>query len=326
VISHDRYFLNEVTTRTLWIERGQVRLYAGNYDFASEEREHAESRQWEAYSAQQRRAAAADQAAERRERLSAKVAKAPPGARQSHDFYRRKAAKVARTGRLLRERRLHEESIRKPWEEQRIGDIDFAPRVPCPELALHVDRLLFGPVAPLGGPLTLAVHRNERWAVLGPNGSGKTSLFRTLTGELPVWGGAVHWPRGVDWGYYSQEHAQLNLRRTPLESCLEIHADETRVRTMLACLKLRPDLLRERLSVLSPGERSKTALARLLLAGHNVLILDEPTNHLEMEAQESLAEALQQYPGAVLFASHDRRFLYEVATHTLELQRECAVA
>lgn len=320
IVSHDRYFLNEVTNRTLMIERGSVHYFAGTYDFALQQHAEDESTQRSEYDSQQRRVAAAEQAAERRAKLAAKVAKAPPGVRQCRDFYGRKAGKVARTGRLLRERQQHEPDVKKPWEEQAIPHLDFS-RVPyCPELLMHSEELVPGYDEPLSEPLTFAVHRGDRWAFAGPNGSGKTTLFRTLIGDLPAIEGRFHWSAGSRLGYYSQEHEQLDLRQTPLESCMAVCIDEAAVRTMLACLKLRPELVRQRLSTLSPGERSKTALVQMLLGRFNVLILDEPTNHLEMEAQAALAEALRQFPGAILFASHDRWFSDEVATRTVRLR------
>ncbi|MCC6365589.1 MAG: ABC-F family ATP-binding cassette domain-containing protein [Bryobacterales bacterium] len=321
VVSHDRAFLNEVTTRTIAIERGAVRVYAGNYGFAMEEREAGESRQWGQYEAQQRRIAAAESAAEKRQRLAAKVAKAPPGMRQSRDFYARKAAKVARTGRILREREKLEPTIAKPWEEQGIPELDFSNVPYCSELVLNAEGLTVGyaEAAPVIEDLSFFVHRNERWAVLGSNGSGKTTLLRALLGDLPPRRGRLHWGSGVRVGYYAQEHEHLEESKTPLEVCMEVCPDETAVRTLLACLRLRSDLVGQPLRLLSLGERSKTALTRLLLGGYNVLLLDEPTNHLEMEAQEALAGALRQYPGAVIFVSHDRWFVEKTATAILDL-------
>lgn len=320
LVSHDRAFLNRVATRTLLLERGRATMHEGNYDFAMEEEEGVESRQWGAFDAQQRRIAAAERAAEKRDRLSEKVAKAPPGTKCSHDFYRRKAAKVARTGRLLRERQQLEATVSKPWEEQAISELDFG-RIPqVPALVLHAAALTFGfPDGVPMGPVNLTVHRNERWSVSGPNGCGKTSLFLALLGDLPVFSGEARWSPGARIGYYSQEHQQLDLNDSPVESCQRVHTDVTAVRTMLGCLRLRADLALMPLWTMSMGERSKTALARLLLGGHNVLILDEPTNHLEMEAQDALSTALCQFPGAVLFASHDEWFSEQTATHTLDL-------
>jgi ATPase subunit of ABC transporter with duplicated ATPase domains len=319
IVSHDRDFLNRVTTSTVVIERGRVRAYGGNYDFMLAERGSNEDRAWSDYDAQQRRVAAAQAAAEKRDRLSSKVAKTPPGVRHSKDFYGRKAAKVARTGRLLRERDKIEPAIAKPWEEQRISELDFSHVPYCSALALHVDRLSAGYDAPVIGDLSFHVHRGERWALAGPNGSGKTTLLRVLLGDIAPMSGSFHWGAGVRVGYYAQEHEHLPPDATPLDICLEVCPAETPVRTMLACLKLKQDLLRQPLGLLSLGERSKTALARLLLGHYNVLLLDEPTNHLEMEAQEALASALKHYPGVLLFVSHDRWFNREVATNQLAL-------
>jgi ATPase subunit of ABC transporter with duplicated ATPase domains len=319
IVSHDRDFLNRVTKRTIVIERGRVRTYAGNYDFMLAERGSNEDRAWSEYDAQQRRVAAAQAAAEKRDRLSSKVAKTPSGVRHSKDFYGRKAAKVARTGRLLRERDKIEPTIAKPWEEQRIPELDFTHVPYCSTLALNVDHLTAGYGSPVISDVSFHVHRGERWALTGPNGSGKTTLLRALLGTIAPMSGSIHWGSGVRIGYYAQEHEHLPPQSTPLEICLDVCPDETAVRTMLACLKLKQDLLRQPLGMLSLGERSKTALARLLLGSYNVLLLDEPTNHLEMEAQEALASALKQYPGVLIFVSHDQWFTRRVATDHKDL-------
>jgi len=320
IVSHDRDFLDRVTTRTIAVERGRVKMYAGNYEFMLAERANSEDRAWSEYDSQQRRIAAAEAAAEKRDRLAKKVAKTPVGVRHSKDFYGRKAAKVARTGRLLREREKIEPTIAKPWQEQGISELDFSHVPYCSELALHVDRLAAGyDGAAVFDDISFHCHRGERWALTGANGSGKTTLLRALLGELKPMAGRIHWGAGVRTGYYAQEHEHLSPQATPLEVCMEVCADETAVRTMLACLKLKADLVRQPLQSLSLGERSKTAMARLLLGNFNVLMLDEPTNHLEMEAQEALAEALKHYPGVLIFVSHDRWFTREIATHVVKL-------
>lgn len=321
VVSHDRDFLNRVTNRTIAIERGRVSMYAGGYDLALAHRSLNEDHHWQEYEGQQRRIQAAERAAERRDKLAVKVAKAPPGATHSHDFYRRKAAKVARTGRLLRERASLEATVSKPWEEQAIPDLDFSAVPSCSALALHVKHATAGyaPTKPVLRDLSFHVHRGERWAITGPNGSGKTTLLRLLRNYIPASRGQVHWGAGVRVGYYAQEHEHLNPTESPLSSCLLVCPNETAVRTMLACLKLRQDLVGRPIGTLSLGERSKTALTQLLLGGYNVLLLDEPTNHLEMEAQDALAAAVKQFPSALLFVSHDAWFVRQVATHTLDL-------
>jgi ATPase subunit of ABC transporter with duplicated ATPase domains len=318
VVSHDRSFLNQVATRTLALERGRLAAYAGNYDFYRRERALAERQEQERYEASQRRLAAAERAAERREQVSARVAATPDGIRGGKDHYARKAAKVARTARLLRERRLHEEEAPKPWREQPIPVLAFRNAPPAPEWMLHSSGLTkaFG-AAPLFENLSLHVRRGECWAILGPNGSGKTTLLEILAGVGTPDHGEVHVGVRVKPGYFAQEIEGADLSRSALELCAE--AGETMARTLLASLKLPAERVTRPLASLSAGERAKVFLVRLLLSEVNLLLLDEPTNHLEIEAVEALASALGQFPGAVVFASHDRWFIESLAARKLLL-------
>jgi len=318
-VSHDRVFLDRVATRTLCLEHGRLTAFAGNYEFYRRERALRDRQEWERYEAARRRVAAAERAAGRRLRLSARAATAPIGVRDGKDYYGRKAAKLARTARILRERRSHAEEVEKPWQEQPIPSLEFANVPRCPDLVLHAAGLAkaFG-AAPLFEDLSLHLRRGDRWAVLGPNGSGKTTLLRVLAGLSRPDRGEVHLGSRVRPGYYPQECEHLDLSRSALEICLETSA-ETAARTLLACLKLPAERVTRPLATLSAGERAKAALARLLLAEVNFLLLDEPTNHLEIEAVEALAGALRQFPGTMVFASHDRWCIGSLASQTIVL-------
>lgn len=321
VVSHDRDFLNGVTTRTLFLERGRLVDFTGNYDSALEQKAQAEGLQWQQYDAQQRRFAAAERAAQQRAQLSQKVAKAPPGIRLCRDFYGRKAAKVARTGRILRERQQMEAAVAKPWQEQPIPKLDF-PNVPrSGDVVLRAENLAHGFDAdPLFENLSFQVRRGERWAISGPNGSGKTTFLRCLAGILSPDSGGVLLGAQVKVGYYAQEAENLDPTATAIETCLSASASESFARTLLGCWKLPAAQVTRPLGTLSAGERSKVALTRLLLSEVNLLLLDEPTNHLEMEAIDALLELLRQFPGTLVFVSHDRRLTRELDAHTLDLQ------
>ncbi len=319
MVSHDRHFLDSVTTRTFELRRGAFSEYGGGYGFYEQQRAVREAGEWARYETQQKRAAALDRAAERRDRLASKVARAPAGIKGGNDFYARKAAKVARTARILRERE-KSETVAKPWQANPIPVLDFTSVPRSSDFPIEVDAVS---KAYEGNPvienLTFTCRRGDRWAILGSNGSGKTTLLRLLLGWEAPDAGRMHIASNVRFGYYAQEAENLDPARTPVEICGEVCADRTWSRTLLACLKLPRDLAEQPIGRLSLGERAKVALTQVLVSGANVLLLDEPTNHLEIEAQEALEATLRQFPGTILFVSHDQRFIEEMADRVIDL-------
>jgi len=320
LISHDRVFLDRATSRTFELRGGTLTAFGGSYDFYREQRELAERQAWERYEAQQRRDAAAMRAAEQRTRTAAKVAKAPAGVRHGHDFYQAKAARIQRTARILRERSTHGPRAVKPFVETAIPVLAFAEVRRSGDTVLRIEDLAKSfDGKPLFHGLSLTVGRGERWAILGPNGSGKTTLLRIVRGLDRADEGRIELGSGVRIGYFSQEGEHMDPAMSPLAFCLAANPDETWVRTVLACLKVRADQVRQPIGSMSGGERAKVALAALLVGGANLLLLDEPTNHLDVEAREALEGTLAQYPGAILFVSHDRRFVEKLAENRIDL-------
>ncbi len=321
VVSHDRRFLENLTTRTFELRRGVFCEYGGGYAFYEREREARRVADRAAFETQQRRFAALQRAAEKRARRARQVEKAPAGIQAGKDHYGRKAGKMLRAARLLRERVVREPPAAKPWVEEPIPALDFSSIAPSGAFPVAVNAVAksYGG-KPVLQQVTFQCRRGERWAVCGPNGSGKTTLFRLLLGLESPDAGEIRVGANVRFGYYAQEAENLDSDRTPVQVCEEASSDRTWIRTLLACLKLPRALADQRIELLSLGERAKTALARVLVEGANVLLLDEPTNHLEIEAQEALEATLRQYPGTILFVSHDRRFVEQLADHALELE------
>jgi ATP-binding cassette, subfamily F, member 3 len=310
LVSHDRTLLRKVANRVLEIERGQVTLWEGGYDRYRAQRALADRQAWENFAASQRRKVAAEQAARKRSRLAVQVATAPPGVRSGRDFYGRKAAKVARTARILRERAGRGPEVSKPWEEQPIPVLEFPQLQRSGDFALAVANLAKSyPGKALFTGITFDLARGGRLAITGPNGSGKTTLLRVLLGLEPADTGSVRLGAHVVAGHYAQDAENLDRTATPLEIC----GSGTLTRTLLACLKVRPDRVDRPLAQASAGERAKVALVRLLVSEANLLLLDEPTNHLDIEAQEALEKTLEQYPGTIVLVTHDRSFLEAIA-------------
>jgi ATP-binding cassette subfamily F protein 3 len=320
-VSHDRAFLSRTARRVVELKRGEGRVFEGGYAFYREHRALLERQAMEAYEAQQRRAAAAERAAEKRMALARDVAKPPEGPGLGDKaFYRHKAARIQRTARILRDRPLREPPAHKPRLDDPIPVLTFPPLKRASDVVLHLDglgkahgdRWLFA-------DLSLEVYRGERLAVTGPNGTGKTTLLRLLLGSESPTVGTVSQGANVRLGYYAQEGENLDPNATALELCQELCPDATWVRTILGCLRLKVDHVLRPVGTMSAGERGKVALARLLLSGANVLVLDEPTNHLDLDAREALEGTLAQFPGAIVFVSHDEAFVEAIADRVVEL-------
>jgi len=295
VVSHDRYFLDRVTNRTLELFRGTVESYRGNFSAYWRQKDERVLVQRRTYEKQRDEIAKAEEFI-RRNAYGQKHA-------QAED--RRK--KLARLERVPPPREIAGPPMAFPPAE-RSGDVVLRAR----GLTKAFDRPLFA-------DLDVEIIRGERWGLLGPNGSGKTTLLRCLLGQVPPDAGRVVLGHGVKIGYFDQQLAGLD------ESLAVVDAirpegqlmEEQRRRDLLARFGLTGDLALQRVGQLSGGERCRAALARLAASESNLLVLDEPTNHLDIWARDALEQALARFDGTVVFVSHDRYFVNRLANRLL---------
>ena len=292
VVSHDRYFLDKVTNRTLDLMFGQLEDYPAGYVRYLTLREERMARRLKEYEAQQEMIA------------------------RTEDFIRKyKAGQRAREakGRATRLARLPR--LQRPQENEKLK-LSIASDLRSGRVVLSTDelRIGYGDLELTHTP-ELEVQRGDRVALIGPNGGGKTTLLRTLLGELEPLAGRFYFGTNVRPTYYAQGHESLPLGRTALETILDAHPmNEEAARTLLGRFLFSDDDVFKQVAALSGGERSRLALAKLTLARANFLILDEPTNHLDITAREALESVLDEYDGTLLFVSHDRYFIDKLAT------------
>jgi ATP-binding cassette subfamily F protein 3 len=301
IVSHDRYFLDRVTTRTLDLSFGRVEDYPAPYAGYLKLREERRSRHWKEYEEQQE------------------------FIEKTEEFIRRfRAGQRSREARGRQTRLDRLERIERPREHQELS-INITPVTRSGENVLRTSQLTVGYATRLRGNLEeqdvlvktpeLMVERGDRVALIGPNGGGKTTLLRTLMGDIPVLKGHFEFGTNVQIGYYAQSHEQLPPTGSPLSVVLEAQPmGEESARTFLGRFLFSDDDVFKPIGALSGGERSRLALGLLLLKRANFLVLDEPTNHLDVSARESLEEMLSSFPGTLLFVSHDRYFIDKLAT------------
>lgn len=304
VVSHDRYFLDKVTNRTIELFHGTVDDYTGNFSAYLRQKAERLEVQRRTYEKQQTEIAKMEEFV-RRHHYGQKHA-------QAED--RRK--RLERIERVAEPREIHV-PVMQFAESSRAGDI-----------VLRVEHLGKRFDQPLFEDLTLDILRGEKWAVMGPNGSGKTTLVRCLLGKIEPDQGRVVRGAGVKVGYFDQHLRCLEDDALVVDAVRPDHKEmfEGPRRSLLARFGITGDMVFQRVDQLSGGERNRAALALLAAKDANLLVLDEPTNHLDLWARDALQSALRRFDGTVLLVSHDRYFLNQVADHVLALQPDRCLA
>lgn len=309
LVSHDRYFLDRIVTKVIEVFMHQVRMYAGNYSEYSKKKAEIRAAQMKQYLNQQREIA-------HQEEVIAKL----------KSFNREKSIKRAES----REKALEKiEVLEKPVEEHADMHITLEPNITSGKDVLAVEGLAKAfPGSPLFSGIDFEIKRGERVALIGNNGTGKTTMLKIITNSIPADAGTVRLGTNVHIGYYDQEQQLLSEEKTLFEEVQDAYPNlnNTQVRSVLAAfLFTGEEAVTKRVSELSGGERGRLSLAKLMLSEANFLILDEPTNHLDMVSKEILEQALNSYTGTVFFVSHDRYFINQTATRILDLTGQTIV-
>ena len=303
LVSHDRYFLDRIVTKVVEVFLHQAHVYAGNYSQYSQKKAQIREAQMKQYLNQQREIA-------HQEEVIAKL----------KSFNREKSVKRAES----REKALEKiEVLEKPVEEQTDMHITLEPNITSGKDVLSVEGLAKAfPGNELFSGIDFEIKRGERVALIGDNGTGKTTMLKIITNHLNADSGTVRLGTNVHIGYYDQEQQLLSEGKTLFEEIQDAYPNlsNTKVRSVLAAfLFTGEETVTKRVADLSGGERGRLSLAKLMLSEANFLILDEPTNHLDMVSKEILEQALNQYTGTVFFVSHDRYFINQTATRILDL-------
>lgn len=305
IVSHDRYFLNRVVTKIIEIDQGNVTTFMGNYTDYAQKKAMLREAKMQAYLNQQREI-------KHQEEVIAKL----------KSFNREKSIKRAES----REKMLDKiDVLDKPTEVRSDMRIELEPRIISGSDVLSVQGLSKAfPPQTLFTNLNFEIKRGERVALIGDNGTGKTTILKILNGVLPADAGEFRLGSRVQIGYYDQEHHVLHMEKTVFEEISDDYPTltNTKIRNVLAAFLFTGDDVFKRIGDLSGGERGRVSLAKLMLSEANFLILDEPTNHLDIVSKEILENALNHYTGTVLFVSHDRYFINATATRILDLYNQ----
>lgn len=305
IVSHDRYFLDKIATKIIEIDNGVVSSFHGNYSDYAVQKERLRTEQLNAYLNQQREI-------KHQEEVIDKL----------KQFNREKSIRRAES----REKMLDKiERLEKPTEVRSDMKLTLTPHRTSGNDVMQVEglskrfdqHLLFENVS-------FEIKRGEHVAVIGDNGTGKTTLLKIINELLPMDSGIIKLGTNVEIGYYDQEHHVLHMDKTLFEEISDDYPDltNTEIRNTLAAFLFTGEDVFKKISALSGGERGRVSLAKLMLSEANFLILDEPTNHLDITSKEILETALNAYEGTVLYVSHDRYFINKTATRILELTHQ----
>ena len=302
IVSHDRYFLNKVVTKVLEIELGELRTYMGNYsDYAAKKQQLRDIRLKEYLNQQQE--------IKHQEAVIEKL----------RSFNREKSIKRAESREKMLEKM---QTIEKPLEVNTDIHLKLEPSCVSGNDVLTVEHLSKAfPGQELFTDINFEIKRGEHVAVIGDNGTGKTTLLKILNRVVSADSGTYTLGSNVKIGYYDQEHHVLHMEKTIFDEISDDYPTltNTEIRNVLAAFLFTGDDVFKQISSLSGGERGRVSLAKLMLSEANFLILDEPTNHLDIASKEILENALNDYTGTVLYVSHDRYFINQTASRILDL-------
>lgn len=301
IVSHDQYFLDRVCNEVYEISHKACEYYKGNYSHYLEEREQRYLLKQKAYEKQQQ---------------------------EIHDleeFIAKNLVRASTTKRAQSRRKKLEkmERLEKPKGDQRSARFEFTVERESGNQVLQVTDAYIGyDHEALSGTISFQLRKREAIAIVGPNGIGKSTLLKSITGELPLIEGAIDLGAGVQVGYYDQNLAGLSSNQTVLEELWSRHSTmpEKDIRSILGSFLFSGNDVEKTTAQLSGGEKARLALCKLSLEHDNFLLLDEPTNHLDIDSKEVLEDALIDYDGTICFVSHDRFFINKVATAILEIE------
>ena len=303
IVSHDRYFLDKVATITLDLTKHSLDRYVGNYSSFVEQKEQKLLTEAKNYEKQQKEIAALE------------------------DFVNRNLVRASTTKRAQSRRKQLEkmERLDKPEAGSKFAHMTFHADKTSGNVVLTVEEAAVGyDDQILSEPINLDIRKMNAVAILGPNGIGKSTLIKSIVGQIPFIKGEARFGANVEVGYYDQTQSKLTPHNSVLD---ELWNDfkltpEVEIRNRLGAFLFSGDDVKKTVGMLSGGERARLLLAKLSMENNNFLILDEPTNHLDIDSKEVLENALIDFDGTLLFVSHDRYFINRVATQVLELSEE----
>ena len=305
VVSHDRFFLDRIVTKVVEIENGTCMMFPGNYTAYSQKKSMIRKAQYKAYLKQQAEI-------QHQEAVITKL----------KSFNREKSIKRAES----REKSLAKmDLLDKPTELNADMSLQLVPRFESGKDVLEIEDLSksFGSLH-LFSHQNIHISRGERIAIIGKNGTGKTTLLKMINQLESIDEGHIQFGSKVQIGYFDQEHQQLHMEKTIFEEISDEYPTltNTEIRNVLAAFLFTGEQVFSKIGTLSGGEQGRVSLAKLMLSEANFLLLDEPTNHLDINSKEILEDALNQYTGTILYVSHDRYFINKTATRILDLVNE----
>ena len=305
IVSHDRYFLDKVVNQVMELSRTSIKKYTGNYSRYLEQKAEEYERNLKLYEKQQ------DEIAKLK------------------DFVQRNMARASTTKRAQsRQKALQRmEVMDRPLGDEKSANFSFGIEKQSGNEVLQANDLAIGYETSVANHLNFRITRGESIALIGPNGVGKSTLLKTLVDRIPAMNGDFQYGANVSVGYYDQEQANLSSNKTVLNELWDDYPGqpEKDIRSILGNFLFSGDDVMKPVSTLSGGEKARLALSKLMMQKANLLILDEPTNHLDLDSKLVLENALIDYPGTLLFVSHDRYFINRIADKVLEMNADGAI-